>query len=98
MQDTVPAVEPLGLRHILKAIGPAARRAIRREGERMTLKAGRALFQVGDPADCLYILLAGALGVSHEDVDSALLRDDHAERDGSRKEAGEDHQDDHDQV
>jgi NTE family protein len=63
MQDTVPAVEPLGLRHILKTIGPAARRAIRREGERVTLKAGRALFQVGDPADCLYILLAGALGV-----------------------------------
>ena len=63
MQDSYPAAQPLRLRHILKAIGPAGRRAIRREGERLTLRAGRALFQAGDPADCLYILLSGALGV-----------------------------------
>lgn len=63
MQDLYPAAQPLRLRHILKAIGPAGRRAIRREGERLTLRAGRALFQAGDPADCLYILLSGALGV-----------------------------------
>ena len=63
MQEQLPAAEPLALRHILKAIGPNARRAIRREGERVKLRAGRALFQAGDPADCLYILLSGALGV-----------------------------------
>ena len=40
-------------------------------------------------------LIAAALAA---DVDSALLRDDHAERDGSRKEAGEDHQYDHSPV
>ena len=63
MQEQLPAAEPLALRHILKAIGPEARRAIRRQGERVKLRAGRALFQAGDPADCLYILLSGALGV-----------------------------------
>ncbi|WP_230531033.1 patatin-like phospholipase family protein [Microvirga roseola] len=45
-------------------LDPAARREIRSELERIFLPGGETLFQEGDQADALYMVVSGALGVS----------------------------------
>jgi len=45
-------------------LDPAARLELQSELQRVVLRGGEVLFQEGDPADGLYMLVSGALGVS----------------------------------
>lgn len=48
---------------ILAALTPEDREVIERETEPVMLRGGEALFHHGDPADALYLVLSGSLGV-----------------------------------
>ncbi|MBB4039341.1 NTE family protein [Microvirga flocculans] len=65
MNATSPTDDPPDLEMPLWAgLDPVARLEIRAELEHVTLQGGDVLFQEGDPADALYMLVSGALGVS----------------------------------
>jgi NTE family protein len=48
-------------------LDPAARRELQAQMERVALPGGEMLFEEGDPADALYMIVSGSLGVSVRD-------------------------------
>jgi NTE family protein len=49
---------------ILSGLDPQARRELQDEMERISVPGGAVLFREGDPADAVYLLVSGSMGVS----------------------------------
>ncbi len=56
----------------LKRLGEAGRRALRKDGSWYAVPGGSALYLRGDPSDCFYVVISGALGAFNETEDGRL--------------------------